>query len=140
MGLRDATLATEQLPPWSSPWLRRAWCEAELGRHGDAASSFAKALELQSLPAVRADYAEQLHLAGDERGAVAQYRKAREEQPDLPTAFCGEALLRLDARDPDLRDRAEAVRLMERAVELVPDSSEYRAHLERARSAMRDTR
>ena len=73
-----------------------------------------------------------LHRQGRDDEALVEYARAREADPELPTAWCGEGVIRLESEDPALRDRAEAARLLTRAVLLRPDDAEYRELLARA--------
>ncbi len=136
---RVALLHCEKLlelqPRWSRTWSLLAGAHTGLGDHSAAANAFARAVELEDLPAIRADYADSLFQAGRETEALAQFQRARQDDPTVATAWCGEAILRIDAADPSLRYPAEAVRLMLRAVELDPDNEAYAGYLRRAREA-----
>lgn len=132
---RYVALATAQHPTWFDAWALRGAIEAAAGSLAAAETAYRRALELRPGHAhVTADFAEVLDRLGRDREALAEYGKARATDPLLPLAWCGEGLLRLESDDPAVRDPAEAVRLLERAVELRPDDAEYRAYLERARA------
>ncbi len=91
-------------------------------------------------PGLRADYAEALHKLGRERDAIREYQRARSDDDRLATTYCGEALIRLESKDPAIRDPAAAVELMRRALALDPKSNEYRAYLKQATLAARTGR
>jgi len=105
-----------------------------------AAELYKRAVELQPAPALRADYAEALHLSGQDELALRELEKARAEDDKLPTTYCGEALIRLDSKDPELRDPQQALSLMRRAIELAPAVTEYRTYLKRAEAAVAEQR
>jgi len=126
--------ALDQHPTWFDAWALRGVCATRKGDLTLAEASFRHALELKPRHApVTADLADILDRLGRDREALETYRRARELDPALPTAWCGEGVLRLESDDPDVADPEEAVRLLERAVELRPDDPEYRSLLERAR-------
>ncbi len=137
-GLHFLPRALEQHPTWFDAWALKGWCEAACERLGEAEESYRRALELRPRFApVMADLARVMDRNGKDRQALELYRETRTVDPELPGAWCGEGLIRLETDDPSLRDPGEAIRLIERALELVPESEEYRGYLERARNAAR---
>ena len=102
-----------------------------------AVGGYRKAVDLDSTPALRADYAEALHLAKQPKLALEQYQIARRDDDKLATSYCGEALLRLECKDKPIHDLAIALKLMKRAIELVPDSEAYKGFLKRIELAAR---
>jgi tetratricopeptide (TPR) repeat protein len=125
-------------PEWPWGWFLEGLLARESGDHERAVQAQRHMLAMQDVPAVRADMADSLFRLGCEVEALAEFRRAREDEPALATAWCGEAVVRLEATDAALRDPAEAVRFLERALALDPESAEYRALLERARAAAGD--
>ena len=124
---------------WADAWALKGVVLTELGDFVGAEEAFRTAVEFRPNHApVIADWADMLDRNDRDVEALEQYRRARELDATLPTAYCGEGVLRLDSKDPAVRDVKEAVKLLERAVELEPDDADYRAHLERARAALRD--
>jgi tetratricopeptide (TPR) repeat protein len=131
--LRYLPLALERHPNWMDAWVLQAICEEKLGDLEAAADSYARALEARPHPPVRSDRGEILQRLGRDREALAEFERARRDDPNLATAWCGEGLLRLDSTDAAVRDPVEGERLLERALELDPDSDEYCGYVARAR-------
>lgn len=120
---------------WSDAWALKGYALTETGDLEGAVAAFTKALECApDYASVRVDRGDVLKRLARDREALADYARARERDPSLAAAWCGEGLLRLESDDPAVRDPAEAERLLERAAELRPDLAEYRAYLERARA------
>lgn len=134
-GTQYALIAVEKHPNWFDAWVLAALCAYHSGDMPTALTHYDKALALRDHPHVRADRAEVLHLLGRDVEALAQYEMAFSADPQLSIALTGMAAIRLDAKDPAIRDAAEAIRLLERALEIHPEEPEYRAALDRARLA-----
>ncbi|MEM7306681.1 MAG: tetratricopeptide repeat protein [Planctomycetota bacterium] len=132
-GLVFAPIVQEGAPDWSGSWFVEALLAHQAEDYTRAAGAYERTLELDPHPAIRADYADSLARLGREREALAEFRRAREDDPELPTGWGGEGLLLLDAHNAALRDPAAAASCFERALALVPDSAEYAGLLARAR-------
>jgi len=125
----------EGYPTWFDAWAMKGAAEAADGDLESAEATYRRALEIHPGHApVMADFAEVLDRMGRDAESLDLYRAARAIDPSLPTAWCGEGLLRLRSDDPRVRDRDAAVGLLERAVSLRPDDAAYRGFLEEARS------
>ncbi|MBI1852726.1 MAG: tetratricopeptide repeat protein [Planctomycetes bacterium] len=133
VSLRYLREALARHPNWMDAWVLQAICHRDLGDLDDAIDSYARALEERSHAPVRADRAELLQRVGRDREALVEFERAIHDDPNLPTAWCGEGILRLDSEDPSIRDPFEAMRLLRRALELDPDNAEYCDVLSRAR-------
>ncbi|MEM7305944.1 MAG: tetratricopeptide repeat protein [Planctomycetota bacterium] len=127
-GLMYIDRALTTWPDWDWALINRAVCLKDLGRGAEAAAVYERVLSrsLSGVPAVHADYADALDLAGRERDALDAYAVAREMDTELPTAWCGAAVIHLWPDDEALRDVERGRELLERAIELAPDSQEYR--------------
>ena len=133
-----ARQATERIEFWTDAWILRAVIATEGADHlQEARQAYETALAQVDIPAVRADYAEVLDRLGEDALALEQYQAARAAEPDLPTAWCGEGLLRLRSEQAAVRDRHEAVRLLREACRLLPDNADYAAYLAEAEAALR---
>lgn len=126
----------EQFPNnWMDAWILQALCHYRLENYDAAVEAYENSLKVTNHPQVRADMAEALDLAGRDQESLKEYQKAREQNPQLPSAWCGEGLLRLNSPDPEVRNIDQAVQLLARASELAPENIEYRRYLSEAQAA-----
>ncbi len=91
---------------------------AEHGKIEEAVSHLREAVRLEPVVQTRLQLAELLHRTGDDRGAVAQYRKVLAAKPDSQDALNNLAWVLATSPDATVRDGKEAVRVAERACRL----------------------
>ena len=127
-------LALEERPEWFEALDLAARCYGMCRYDAEADDYYTRAGALREEPASLADHAQVKHRLGDEPASLRLYRRARELDPTLLSAKGGEAILRMHAKDPAVRDVDLAIELLEDVLSHYEESPFYSAQLAEARA------
>jgi choline-sulfatase len=122
--LRDFTQAIVLHPGYSAAYFNRGSLHAVTGNHDQAARDFQSVIGLMpNNPAAHGELGKSLIPLGRAKEAIDHYRRALELRADWVPVMTDLAWRLSTTADDALRDGAEAVRLAERAAELVDNKN-----------------